>query len=234
MTTRIPPGVKAVFFDAVGTLIHPMPSAGEVYAQVGRDFNSRLGADEVRRRFGAAFAEQEARDARVGHRTSESRELGRWREIVAAVLDDVPDRKGCFEALYEHFARPASWRVEAGAGRLLRGLTEGGYKVGVASNFDHRLRSVLVGLGEIPAPEHLLISSEVGWKKPSVEFFGLLCADADLTPSEILFIGDDEENDFAGAREVGMHALLFDPTGRLRFPSEDRIASLGDLFGRLP
>ena len=227
--TRIPAGVKAVFFDAVGTLIHPEPSAGEIYAQVGQRYGSRLDAVEVCRRFGAAFAAQEARDARNGHRTSEAREVERWREIVAVVLGDVVDAEGCFPSLYDHFARPSSWRVEAGAGEVLRTLRQGGYRIGVASNFDYRLRGVLAGLVELPALEHLLISSEVGWKKPAGGFFRQVCEVAVLIPSEILFIGDDEENDFAGPRAVGMRALLFDALGQSGLSTRERIASLAEL-----
>src|SRR5207302_1039003 len=47
--------VRAVFFDAVGTLIHPEPPAGAVYAEVGRRHGSRLTAAEIARRFAAAF-----------------------------------------------------------------------------------------------------------------------------------------------------------------------------------
>ena len=37
---------RAVFFDAVGTLLHPDPSAAEVYAGVGRRYGSRLSVSE--------------------------------------------------------------------------------------------------------------------------------------------------------------------------------------------
>src|SRR5262249_26441077 len=96
MTNRIPPSVRAVFFDAVRTLIHPSPSAGAVYAEVGRRFGSRLDADLVSERFAKAFREEDARDGRNEHRTGEAREYDRWQAIVAAVLDDVPDTQGCF------------------------------------------------------------------------------------------------------------------------------------------
>jgi putative hydrolase of the HAD superfamily len=229
MTSRIPPGVRAVFFDAVGTLIHPDPPAGAAYAEVGRTFGSRLDEPLVCRRFAAAFAEQEALDERSGHRTSEAREYERWQAIVAAALGDVRDPGGCFRALYDHFARPGSWRVEPGAGEVLRALRRAGYAVGVASNFDRRLRGVLGGLAELPTPLPLVISSEVGWKKPAAGFFRGLCEVAGYAPSQILFVGDDVTNDHAGARSCGLPALLLDPAGRSPLPPEERIASLAEL-----
>src|SRR5436309_68347 len=54
--------VDAVFFDAVGTLIHPEPSPAAAYAEVARRHGCALTAEEVRPRFAAAFAREEAAD----------------------------------------------------------------------------------------------------------------------------------------------------------------------------
>src|SRR5579884_3522174 len=98
----LPPGVRAVFFDAVGTLIHPEPPAGAVYAAVGRAAGSRLDPAAIAARFQAAFRAEEAADLRHGLRTSPGREVERWRHIVATVLDDVRDPEGCFRELWAH------------------------------------------------------------------------------------------------------------------------------------
>src|SRR5262245_60532303 len=84
----LPPGIRAVFFDAVGTLLHPVPAAADVYYHAGQRHGSQLSLEEIRRRFATAFRAQEKRDAVAGHRTSEEREVQRWQDIVAAVLDD--------------------------------------------------------------------------------------------------------------------------------------------------
>src|SRR5437660_796159 len=82
----------------------------------------------------AAFRAQEQFDLAHGLRTSEERELQRWRHIVAAVLDDVSDPEDCFAELHAHFARPGSWRCEPGVAEVLRALRTAGYRVGLASN----------------------------------------------------------------------------------------------------
>src|SRR5436190_24389803 len=132
------PDVRAVFFDAVGTLIHPEPAAGLVYAAVGRARGSRLTPTEISRRFRTAFAREEQVDQERGLQTDERRETERWQRIVATVLDDVADIGGCFEELFEHFARPESWRCEKDAARVLAELTGKGIIVGMASNYDRR------------------------------------------------------------------------------------------------
>ena len=67
--------VEAVFFDAVGTLIHPNPSAALAYAQIGKRHGSGLSAEVVRAAFTAAFAREEAADGAAGLQTSEEREV---------------------------------------------------------------------------------------------------------------------------------------------------------------
>ncbi len=224
----IPADIAAVFFDAVGTLIHPRPDAATVYADVGRHFGSRHTADAIARRFRSAFQVHEEEDRRAGWRTDEARELRRWREIVAEVLDDVTDPAACFAALYDHFRRPDSWECAADTEAVLRELARRGYVLGMASNFDERLRHVAEGLPELRPVRHLVISAEVGWRKPAPAFFEVILRQTRLPPERILFIGDDPGNDFAGPRAAGMHALLFDP--KSRHSDRPRLAGLAALL----
>jgi putative hydrolase of the HAD superfamily len=203
----IPPDVRAVFFDAIGTLIHPEPPAAAVYAAVAQSLGSRLTEAETATRFRTAFAREEALDRANDLRTCEERERRRWRHIVAEVLPDVCDGKRCFEELFAHFGRPDAWRSDATAAVLVE-LERRGYVLGMASNYDSRLRGVVAGLPELRPLRHLVISSEVGWRKPAPEFFAALCERARLRPGEILFVGDDPVNDYAGATAAGLAATL--------------------------
>jgi putative hydrolase of the HAD superfamily len=227
--TRLPPTIRAVFFDAVGTLRHPDPPAADLYATAGARFGSRLPRAVITKRFGAAFRRQEEADRASGHVTSEEREVARWRGIVAEVLDDVTDVDRCFSELYDHFARPDAWRVEPDADAMLHALAEHGIVLGVCSNFDHRLRGLVTALPELARIRRIVISSEVGWKKPAAGFFAEVARAAEAPADQILIVGDDADNDFTGARAAGLHALLFDPHGRSALAPEWRIARLSDL-----
>ena len=44
-------------------------------------------------------------------RTSQAREVGRWRGIVADVFGAAPQAGAIFDDLWEHFARPGNWRL---------------------------------------------------------------------------------------------------------------------------
>jgi putative hydrolase of the HAD superfamily len=224
--------IRAVFFDAVGTLIHPDPPAAAAYRLVGERFGSRISGALAERRFREAFARQEELDRAAGCRTSEEREHQRWRAIVAEVLDDVADRDGCFHELFAHFARPGSWRITEDAPELLDLLAREGCVLGVCSNFDSRLREVLAGLPELALLRELVISSEVGWRKPAPEYYAALTASVGLGPQEILIVGDDLVNDAEGATLAGLAAILYDPRGRHAWrPRLTRLSDLPALCG---
>ena len=203
--------IRSVYFDAVGTLIHPAPSAGNVYYEVGRRHGStRLSLATVFRRFAKAFRKQEEIDRQNGWATSERRERERWQSIVADVLDDVTDPEACFAELYEHFAKPESWKCDPATQDVISELRRRGLALGLASNYDHRLHTVVAGLVPLRGIDRLLISSEVGWRKPAPAFFEALVRQAGVPPEEILLVGDDRVNDYDGARASGLPALLVD------------------------
>jgi len=87
LSFRIRHPLRAVLFDAVGTLIRPEPSVATAYAQAGRRHGADLPEDEIGRRFRAALVRQDEID-RVRHagRTDQEREIERWRGIVADVF----------------------------------------------------------------------------------------------------------------------------------------------------
>ncbi|HEY7308946.1 MAG TPA: HAD-IA family hydrolase [Gemmataceae bacterium] len=219
-----------LFFDAVGTLIHPEPSAPSVYTAVGRRFGSRLDEAAIAIRFRAAFRRQEEVDYAGGLRTSEEREVARWLTIVREVLDDVSDAEACFEELYEHFARPDAWACALETAEVLNTLASRGHVLGIASNFDQRLRSLVQHLSALRAVRHLVISSEIGWRKPAREFFAEMCRKARAPWEQILYVGDDPINDYDGARAAGLQAVLLDPHHRASIPPPARLASLTNIL----
>jgi putative hydrolase of the HAD superfamily len=197
-------------FDAVGTLIHPEPAAAVVYAEIGRRWGSQLPVSTILPRFAAAFQMEEAQDHKLNLRTSEEREQQRWRGIVGKVLDDVSDSERCFQELYEHFSKPEAWRLDPEAAETINRLARLGYILGMASNYDHRLRQVAAGLPPLNHLQHLVISSEVGWRKPALQFFWAVCQSVGLPAAQILYVGDDLLNDCRGAQLANLRSVWFD------------------------
>jgi putative hydrolase of the HAD superfamily len=220
--------IRAVFFDAVGTLLFPTPSATTMYAEVAARHGMTVDADEVRNRLWEKFREEEEIDRKAMWLTSEHREQHRWRNIVQHCLPGSSEV--LFQELYQHFAQPHAWSLAPGTGNVLHELKMRGFIVGLASNYDSRLSAVVAGHAELlHLKNSVIISSLVGWRKPAPEFFAAVVQSAECDPSEILFVGDDLENDVAGANAAGMRAVLIDPEGKNTLHS-NRITRLDELL----
>lgn len=205
-------GVRAVFFDAVGTLLFPEPPAAEIYARVAARHGLAISVHEVRARFLDAFRAEEEADRAAGWVTSEEREVQRWRRIVADSLAGVRDFEACFDELFHHFACPDAWRLDPQTASVLDQLRVRGLQVGIGSNYDARLLSVVDGIPSLaPLRDRVVFSARVGCRKPSLRFFREVIRVAGSEPGEILFVGDDVENDFEGAKRAGLKAVLLAP-----------------------
>lgn len=247
--------VKAVLFDAVGTLIYSDPTVPEAYARIGQRHGSSLSPREIATRFRRAYEGSEWTGGESAHRdivratpvagschrpaTDHAKERARWKRIVAEVFDDVSTPDGAlFQDLWDHFADSRSWSLFDDVMPVWDHLQIRNRLVGVASNFDDRITSVCRGIPALDRCQHLFWSAEVGYPKPSPHFFGEVQRRLHLPPGQILLVGDDPVNDFYGAQAAGWHALLLDRTGGggaqpVRPHDAYRIRSLTELLPRL-
>lgn len=202
----MPPPIRCVAFDAVGTLIYPEPSVSKAYWEIGQRHGSQQTLEQVRTGFSTAFDEL-SRGIRGDYSTSEAEEKDRWREIVSRVLPDVADLAGCFETLHHHFSQPAAWRAFPDVAEALTALIKRGVDVLVASNFDERLHPICDGLPELRQLHRRVISATIGWHKPSPRFYAHLVDSAACPAEQILMVGDDLENDVYSAQASGLQAI---------------------------
>ncbi len=220
--------IRAAFFDAVGTVIHPVGDILQVYAEAGTRAGLATDRAAVRERFLVAYRAEEEWDAADQWATSEAREIARWKAVVAAALPGSGE--ATFDELYAHYARPDAWACAGDTAATLEALAARGLTLGLASNYDARLLSVAAGRPELARlVTNVVVSSLVGVRKPGLEFFDAVVAAAGCDPAEILFVGDDFGNDYAGATAAGMVPVLLDPAGKLPDVPR-RITSLAGLL----
>jgi putative hydrolase of the HAD superfamily len=108
--------------------------------------------------------------------------------------------------LYAHFARPDAWECVPETADILAELKRRGYRLALASNFDWRLRPVVQGLPALAVLQDIIISSEIGWRKPAPRFFQALARQLQTAAQTILHVGDSRDNDYDGAVQAGLHA----------------------------
>jgi putative hydrolase of the HAD superfamily len=118
--------------------------------------------------------------------------------------------------------------------RLIPGATEmletlkGAYRLGLLSNFTHppAIREIIDSLGLTPRFDAVLISGELGYRKPHPLVFQQLLRELEVRKEQILYVGDDPEPDIAGARQAGIRPVWFTYVRDKRVPSSPGIAGM--------
>jgi putative hydrolase of the HAD superfamily len=212
--------IRAILFDAAGTLFYLTKTVGDHYAYVGSEVGLDLDAQQLERAFHAAWQQMSRRAPIDGPRENDDK--GWWRELVGRVFDQVApslselDRDNFFEIAYEHFAEAGVWKLYPEVLDVLEQLRER-FQLAVISNFDGRLRLILQNLGISKYFAHVFISSELGADKPDPEFFRRALKLMRLNANEVLHVGDDPERDWKAAKEAGLSVFQLDrPRNSLR------------------
>jgi putative hydrolase of the HAD superfamily len=196
--------MRAVFLDSLGTLVElesPVPRLREALRELGFEVDE----ERVARAFGAEVAYY------VEHHTEgrDQSSLAELRNRCAAVLHGelgipelpLPDAR---DALLGAIA----FRAYPDAAPALRELRARGLRLYVVSNWDCSLREVLASAGLLELVDDAISSAEAGAAKPDPAPFRAALAAAGCEPGEAVHVGDSEENDVAGARAVGIRAVL--------------------------
>lgn len=226
--------VRAVFFDAAGTLIEPREPVGATYARIARDYGIDADGSAVNSAFRRVFRDMPPLAFGPDRDAAELRSLEYrwWRDLVAASFTDLgefTDFEGYFRQLFAFFADPSKWRLDPQAKSMLDSLHERGFALGLISNFDHRLYRILEVLELRSYFATVTISSEAGYAKPSPEIFEIALQKHGLAAGETIHVGDSPELDVVGARAARIAAILIDPNTIARCHVENGVARISSL-----
>ncbi len=202
--------LRAVFFDAGGTILHVRSSVGEIYAAAAARRGYPFDAGEVNRAFRRAWKRSLRRRQEVQYEASDEVLREEWRKVVHESFDGriPPEIVGeTFEELYDHFSGPEPWTVAQGARETFAALKEEGLALGILSNWDSRLPRCLEELGILEFFDHLVISYKVGVEKPHPRIFEEASLIAQAPPGSLLMVGDSLEQDILPAIDLGWQAL---------------------------
>lgn len=182
--------IRAIFFDFGGVLVRtedkePRTRLAERFGMTYREIEATV------------FGGESSRRASLGEIT-EAEHL----QICAETLG-VP--KGEADALARQFF--AGDVIDHTLLDFVRSLRPG-YKVGLISNAWSGLRSWMAANRFDDVFDHMVISAEVGLMKPGAAIYIHALEKLATAPAEAVFVDDFEEN-IAGARAVGMHAVHF-------------------------
>ena len=220
--------VRAVGFDFMGTLVH-VQLDDEKYVQ------------SMHRKLGELGITCSYEDLMEAH----DKAAQKYRKIRVDTCREIDNRVWVADALKElgYNAKPqdrlvveavdayfdpfiASLKVAPGAFATLSKIKQY-LSVGLISNFSYRkaIREALKKLHLDRLLDVVVISDEVGWRKPHPKIFQIFLDELKLEPDEAIYVGDDLKYDIEGAKAIGMKTVLVSGSSTVR---EDEI------YGQIP
>ena len=203
--------IKAIGFDLFNTLItmdpHGLDAANSRLMQSLRQSGFTFEEDRFKQAYRAAYIKL----------LEESRQSGREthnRFWVSAALESQgysipPDDPQIAAAVDAYFSAFCRFCFLLPGTRETLGVLKKSYRLGLLSNFTHgpAAREIIERLGLIEFFEVILISGELGYRKPHPSVFDRLIEHLSFEKDQILFVGDDPEADIAGAKGAGIQPV---------------------------
>jgi HAD superfamily hydrolase (TIGR01549 family) len=188
----------AVSLDLAGTLLHPHPSVGRIYAREAAKFGLTCNAAELDTRFASSF--------RAVDPNLTPREF--WAEVVDRTLAEPglgsTQRALLADACWEAFAQPEAWRMTRGARVTLAQLRFLGLRIGFLTNADDRLVKVARAKGMIEDSDAVMAEA----RKPQATAYHNMARALDVRLDTLVHVGDDPEEDGRGAIEAGCRSIV--------------------------
>lgn len=214
--------MRAIFFDAGNTLVFadrektlaPLLSRGV-----------KIPAETI------SSAERAARRFRDANAASDPQHTDQqyWDIYYEELLAKFPEHRDLIPDLIASTRNSQNWEfVPPGTREELQKLRNR-YRLAIISNSDGRMADLFVRLGLAELFETITDSGKVGVQKPHPDIFRAALQSLNVQPEESVYIGDVYSIDYAGARGVGMHAIVMDPFGTYTQNGVPRVTKLSEI-----
>ncbi|CAG2062398.1 unnamed protein product [Timema podura] len=211
---------RLITFDVTGTLLKFRVPPMEKYAEVGRLFGAPVKQSVLATNFQNSFRHMSSKHPNFGRKTG----LGWrnwWRNVVVntfqpdvskepryiidkVILDNIA------EFLIDSYTNSESWQLIEHCDTFLSSTYKSGIPLGIISNFDERLETILESVCVRQYFDFILTSYSAGCEKPDPRIFNIALTKLNRTlkPSEAFHVGNDPRLDYYGATDAGWNAAL--------------------------
>jgi 2-haloalkanoic acid dehalogenase type II len=191
---------RAVFLDALGTLVELEPPWPRLAAALGIDDSERVRE--------AMLAEMSYyRDH--AHEAVDPQALAGLRAKCASLVE----RELGVAVSADTLMSAIHFRAYEDAAPALTALRDGGLRLVCVSNWDYALPEVLERVGLADRLDGVVTSAAVGARKPEPAIFEAALELAGCEAAEALHVGDSPAEDIDGAAAAGIRSLLIDRGG---------------------
>ncbi len=208
---------SVIFFDAVGTVFGVRDGVGAQYAKCADRVGVNVSAAALDSAFYKAF---KTAGSSVFPLASIDRipklEFEWWRSVVfetfnsVGVVNQFESFDRFFEDVFQYFATAEPWVLYPETVAVLESLQTFGIPIGIVSNFDSRLHSVLRSLSLDQYFQSVTISTEVGSAKPNGKIFTVALAKHACDAHQAWHVGDSLKDDYEAATAMGLRGIWVD------------------------
>jgi putative hydrolase of the HAD superfamily len=201
------PGIEAVLFDALGTLIELRPPAPRLVRALEDRHGIRVTRADAERALMAEMSYYRLNN----HLAADSEGLHELRRRCTEVLrEQLPPaaRTVDMDELGQTLLDSLRFEPYPDGHGALDALRARGLRLAIVSNWDISLHDVLERTGLAPLVHTVVTSAEAGVAKPDPEIFATALRRLGCAPVRAVHVGDSLADDVEGARAAGVAPVL--------------------------
>lgn len=206
---------KVIFLDGMGTLFSLKESVGKIYADFANKFGVTSNPESINQAFYQSFkSSPPLAFPNTKEDAISTKEFEWWKAIASETFSSIGVRNQFndfdrfFLELYLYFSTSQPWQVYPDVIKSLDLWQKQGIELGVVSNFDTRLYTLLKILRLKDYFTTITISSTAGFAKPNPQIFYIALEKHNCSPYEAWHIGDSIKEDYFGAKSLGIKSFL--------------------------
>lgn len=216
--------IRAVLFDVGNTLVFPDRSV------TFRPLHERgvfPTTSQIRRAEGVA---RKAIDKQLLGQVDVSVDRGYWDIYYDTLLRELGLEDVRLKVELATLAgQSGNWSILAEDALDVLSSLRSNYVLGIVSNSDARLKTLLARLGIDTFFDCVIASSAVGYEKPQKGIFEAALTSLAMAPEAAIYAGDIYSVDYMGASAAGIRAVLVDPYEVYSDTEAPRVRSLQEL-----
>ncbi len=229
--------IKTIFFDVGNTLLLPNPSVEDVCIEILEEHGKSVSKEELLFALEKAdryYEDQYWKDDRFWLKEVDTAKF--WAGLYELMLNEVGIKDGASEIsieIYNAFGKGNRWQPFPDVVPVFKKLVDSGYSLGLISNWDSRLATLIAEIGLSKYLDFVVSSANVGFLKPQPQIFEIALKRADALATESIHIGDHYYADVMGARSVGITPILLDRNSKVNSSDCLLIRDLHELLDHL-
>lgn len=230
--------IKAVTFDLYGTAV-PYPDSSKLPRMLAWSAE-RLGSGITAEDFAVSLlylndhldfkAEREPSFAKL-RREGRRRYWDYWYACLLVFAERTSNLDDSVDGMFKLWHAHPDLILDPQLPPVLRKLREAGLRLGIISNAPELvIGKVNVEYGLRDLVDTTVLSERVGVEKPDPGIFEIAAQRLGVPWEEMMHVGDNPFTDIEPAWQLGIHPVLYDPSGKYPNTTHIRITRLGEVL----